>query len=256
MSWLTDPDEEWSSDEPQRSSQRAPHRPPALYGYPEPDPADAEPAGYHSFGEDPEDEPRSKLRLIALILAAWLLVSIVVLVFLLAVRGPHGSTTAGSSPTVAPSAGASSSASLAAGLPDGWIQQATDDQTDCRAHSYGQMPAFFAKTPCSSVHRVLATTNQSGRTVVIASYIVTFSNEQAAQTYTQFVNADGTGNISDLLREGVSFSGAPKALPPAAFDSRQDGNRVFVAEAAFVSGASSADDATLKSVAHQAVAQN
>ena len=221
MSWLTEPDSEWDSDD-----------------YPR--------------------QPRSRLRLVALLLGGWLVVSVVVLLILLAVGGHHSSnkaggsgTTVGNSSTASRPAGSAHSST--SGLPDGWVRQAADRQTDCAAHAYGQVQAFFARTPCTSVQRLLATTNSHGRTVVIASNVVTFRTAAQATEYLSLVNADGTGNIADLLREGVSYPGGPDKLPDAAFASRLDGNRVLVAEAGYVGGTSGATDPALREIAEQGV---
>ncbi|MFL6162011.1 MAG: hypothetical protein ACJ74U_07265 [Jatrophihabitantaceae bacterium] len=226
MSWLTEPDSEWDTpDDPSR-------RP---------------------------DEPRSRLRLVALLLGGWLVVSVVVLLVLLAIGGRHSSgKSAGSAATTPGPAATTSSTSRPAGsatptLPDGWLRQASDSQTDCAAHSYGQVQAFFARTPCTSVQRLLASTSQHGRTVIIASSVVNFRTAAQAQQYLGLVNADGTGNIADLLREGVTYPGGPDQLPDAAFASRLDGNRVLVAEAGYVGGTSGASDPILRSIAEEGV---
>jgi len=224
MSWLTEPDSEWDSPD--------------------------NPSDY------PEGEPKSRLKLVALVFGGWLVVSLVVLGVLLAVGGHHAAShtpQAGAGPATVTSTPAQSVAPAGPALPNGWTRRAADRQTDCAAHSYGQVRSFFASTPCSSVQRVLATTEAGGRPVVIASNIVTFDTPDQAQRYLKLVNADGTGNISDLLREGVSYPGGPSQLPDAAFASRADGNRVLVAEAGYVSGTSNGQDPTLDSIAAQAI---
>lgn len=216
MSWLTEPGEDW-------------------------DPVDDEPA------------PRSRLRLVALLLGGWLAVSLLVLVGLLVFGGhSHPQRQAGGSSTP-PASASTPSAKPTDILPAGWTRQAGDDQTDCAAHSYGQVRTFFGKTPCSSVHRLLATTKQGSRTVVIASNEVTFDTSAQAARYLALVNSDGTGNISDLLREGVGFPGAPSKLPAAAFASRQSGSQVWVAEAAYASGSSVTSDPALKAIAEKGI---
>ena len=224
MSWLTEPDSEWDS-------------------------------------EEQSDEPRSRLRLVALLLAGWLVVSVLVLVVLLAISGRHsGSGNSGNQaanqPTASvPAGSANPTAPASSGpvLPDGWVREASDRQTNCAAHAYGQVQSFFTRTPCVSVTRLLASTNQGGRPVVVASNVVTFSTSGQAQRYLALVNADGTGNIADLLREGARYAGGPDQLPDAAFASRLDGNRVLVAEAGYVTGISSASDPTLRTIAAEGV---
>ncbi|MDQ1733348.1 MAG: hypothetical protein QOK10_3507 [Pseudonocardiales bacterium] len=281
VSWLTDPDEEWSTDDVGTSRHGAPESErgyqdspayaeepprqqlPSYSAVPEGLRAEAPAAydepgrGYHDFADDPDDEPRSKLGLIAAIVAAWLVVSIAVLGFLLVTRGPHGgsNTASSSGPTSSTKPSGSPSSQVAAPLPDGWVQQAADTQTDCAAHSYGEIKTFFAKVPCNSVRRVLATTNQGGRSVIVASYVITFNTAEQAKRFNSMVSSDGTGNISDLLREGVTVKGGPSRLPNAAFASQQSGATVRVAEAGYATGASDAGDARLKSVADQAVAR-
>ena len=218
MSWLTEPDSEWDSSDPE-----------------------AEP-------------PRSRLRLVALLLGAWLAVSLIVLLVLLVVGGHHGNGRLRRTPPTrrTPALAAAGSSHSAGALPSGWKQQAADDQTNCAAHSYGQVAAFFARTPAASVHRLLATTSDDGRAIVIASNVVSFANEAQAKSYLTLVNADGTGNIADLLREGVRYPGGPAALPPAAFASGPGRLVRARAEAGYVTGTSSADDPTLQAVARRA----
>jgi hypothetical protein len=138
-------------------------------------------------------------------------------------------------------------------LPAGWIQQAADNQSDCAAHSYGKVKQFFGSTPCSSVHRLLATMNQGGRPVVVAASVVTFGNATQAKQYLDLVTSDGTGNINDLLREGAAVAGLGNKLPEAAFASKQSATKVLVAEAAYSDGRSNYSDPTLKALANQAI---
>ena len=239
VSWLTDPDEDW---------------------------------------DEREAPPRSRLKVVAAVLAGWLAVSLTVLVVLLRFHGrdssdpPAGaaaatasaaSTATASAPTSpaptspaptspAPTRAASSSPSGA--VPAGWARQAEDDQANCTAHSYGQVQVFFARTPCSSVHRGLLTTEQDGRSIVVATSTVTFSSPDQATSYLRLVTSDGTGNVNDLLREGVRYPGSPSKLPATAFASRQDGTRVLVAEAGFTDGRSDSRDPALQAAARKAVA--
>ncbi|MGX7677378.1 hypothetical protein ACSMXN_00615 [Jatrophihabitans sp. DSM 45814] len=275
MSWLTDPDEEWSPEtEPGRSGRHESAETaaanaragsgagPAHSGFPDyqgdwgggpVEPVEPPgPAGPDSY-VDRDDRP-SRLKIAGIIVTGWLVVSAAVLLFLLLIQGPHKNTGSVADPTSSAAAPTDTN-SASSSLPDGWVQQTTDDQTNCAMHAYGQVQAFLAKTPCSSVHRVLSTTNVGGRPVVVASYTITFNSAAQANSYNALVASDGTGNISDLLREGTTYPGAPGKLPPAGFASRVDGVQVQVAEAGYAAGASSSADPTLQGLAQQAVAK-
>lgn len=223
VSWLTEPDSDWDE-------QQAP-------------------------------PPRNRLRLVAAILAGWLAVSLIVLLGLLrfsdhnSADRPSGGTPASRPPAAAgsPAAPSGSAGSSPAGVPTGWRLRAADDQTNCTAHSYGQVQVFFTRTPCSAVRRSLFSTSRDGRDIVVSTSTVTFADAAQAGEYLRLVTSDGTGNINDLLREGSRYPGSPSKLPPAAFASRQDGVRVLVAEAAYARGASDYTDADLQAAARRAV---
>ena len=203
--------------------------------------------------DEPQSRPRSRLKLVALVIAGWLAVSLIVLLGLLALSGHDSGRRPAGAPGPGPStATAPSSRSTGPGR-EGWVQRASDDQTNCAAHSYGQVQVFFARTRCASVHRTLFTTEQDGRTVVVAASVVTFGTAAQASSYLALVTSDGTGNINDLLREGIRYPGSPSKLPAAAFASRRDGNRVLVAEAAYAEGSSGPQDAALQAVARRGV---
>jgi hypothetical protein len=214
VTWLTDPSDEWGND---------------------------------------DDAPRSRLKLIGLIVAGWLIVSLLVLTGLVLFKGSQSGETKSSTKPSASATASANSQPPAQALPDGWIQQAADDQTNCAAHAYGKVKDFLTKTRCTSVHRYLATTNQGGRQVVVAASTVTFPDPTKAKAYLDLVTSDGTGNINDLLREGSTVPGVGDQLPPAAFASKQIGSRVYVAEAAYAGGHSDNTDTTLKSLAQQAI---
>ena len=215
--------------------------------------------------DEQEAPPRSnRLKLAAAVLAGWLAVSLIVLVGLLrfADRDPAGkqagapapkATTAAASTAASSRPAAPASSPATGAIPAGWVRRAGDDQANCTAHAYGQVQVFFARTPCSGVRRSLLTTEQNGRDIVVATSTVTFGSTAQATSYLQLVTSDGTGNINDLLREGVRYPGSPSKLPAAAFASRQDGRRVLVAEAAYEQGASDYRDPTLQATAREAV---
>jgi hypothetical protein len=231
VSWLTDPDEEWQRPDEGRADPLRPE--------------DAWLGG---------SERRGRFGLVLAIVAGWLVVSLLVLGALLLFKGSSGKRL---NPPTAPLGTSSSTpasvATPAASLPAGWALRASDVQTDCAAHSYGRVKTFFASTPCTGVHRYLASVDSAGRPVVVASSEVTFGTATQAARYLSLVSSDGTGNVNDLLREGVTYRGAPAKLPAAAFAARQQGSRILVAEAAFATGQADGSDVGLKQLANKAV---
>lgn len=106
---------------------------------------------------------------------------------------------------------------------DGTTYQVTvwaeDRITDCAAHAYGKIVQFLQQHPCAHATRRLLVVPLGGRDVAMSTITVSCATGPAPDhTYEyvgQFVkleNADGTGGMNDLLREGAYLPGA-KAIP-------------------------------------------
>jgi hypothetical protein len=94
----------------------------------------------------------------------------------------------------------------------------------CFDHAYGQpMITFLTKHPCGGMTRLLATTTVNGHPVGFAEAALGFHGTAAdpykyARQFRTLVEADGTGNINDLLREGYRLPAGPTVVPsPDAF---------------------------------------
>jgi hypothetical protein len=70
-----------------------------------------------------------------------------------------------------------------------------------------------------------------------------------AQALRSLADTDGSGNVSDLLREGVGYDGGPAKLSGAQYASAQQGTAVTIVETSWTgtAGASSALDALASS---------
>lgn len=96
---------------------------------------------------------------------------------------------------------------------------ASDTITDCAAHAYGAtMIAFLRAHPCRPAHRVLATVDTAGRTAVLSTISTSFAGTGAdpysgVGKFRQLEEADGTGSINDLLREGHHVAGIASRIP-------------------------------------------
>jgi hypothetical protein len=186
------------------------------------------------------------------------------------VQLPSSSSPAPSSPTQAPSKAPTSPPSVSPVAPlltaditgssspvtiykmDLW---AKDWITDCAAHSYGQpILAYFAAHPCRSATRRLWTFDLKGRTAALSIVTVlaqvTKVNENpdfsAAQTLVDLENADGTGSINDLLREGKRIPGASTSIPAneVFYVGGEDGT-VFIMDGWYTSGSTNPKDGPL-----------
>ncbi len=132
---------------------------------------------------------------------------------------------------------------------------AHDALTDCGAHSHGQpIIAYFAAHPCRTATRRLWTAPLNGRTlalsVITVSAQVTKVNENpdfgAAQQLVDLENADGTGSVNDLLREGKRIAGAATSIPAAeAFSVLTQDGLVVIIDGWYTSGATTANDPQL-----------
>jgi hypothetical protein len=161
--------------------------------------------------------------------------------------GPEAATTS--------SAGAPTP-TRARSAPAGYTVRVTDVITDCQNHSYGQAKRSFKLRDCVTATRSLATGQVSGRQTLFVTSRITMASVEAATSIKRTLDADGTGNLNDLLREGKkTFPGAPAKMSSSGYASVQKGTVVLVSEAGFVDGGpSSNNDPVLRAAAVQVAA--
>ncbi len=133
--------------------------------------------------------------------------------------------------------------------------QVTDTITDCVTHSHGKTKTMFKKENCVKATRFLATGQVSGRPAVFVLSRIQMASAEAAASVKQVLDATGTGNLNDLLREGKTFEGAPGTMPASGYASVQTGQVVVVAEAGFIDGPSASANPALRAAASRAAAQ-
>jgi hypothetical protein len=155
-----------------------------------------------------------------------------------------------------PSSGATSARAQARSAPAGYTVRVTDVITDCQNHSYGQTKRSFKVRDCVTATRSLATGQVSGRQTLFVTSRITMASAEAATSLKRTLDADGTGNLNDLLREGKkTFPGAPAKMSSSGYASVQKGTVVLVSEAGFVDGGpSSNNDPVLRAAATQVAA--
>jgi hypothetical protein len=159
-------------------------------------------------------------------------------------------------PAVAPPTAATSAPNQARSAPAGYAVQVTDVITDCQNHSYGRTMRSFKSRDCVTATRSLATGQVSGRQTLFVTSRIKMASAQAAASIKRTLDADGTGNLNDLLREGKgTFPGAPAKMPNSGYASVLRGTVVLVSEAGFVDGGPSSNtDPVLRAAAAQVAA--
>ena len=127
----------------------------------------------------------------------------------------------------------------------------SDDITDCSTHAYGApMIRFLGAHPCRGAHRVLATVPVNGRSVALSLISTSFPGTAAdpyatTAAFIKLEQADDTGSINDLLREGGTLPGADAIPSTEAFSVLSQDAGVTVFDAWYLDGTTVDQDPTL-----------
>lgn len=82
-------------------------------------------------------------------------------------------------------------------------ERGVDADDDCAAHSYGEVRTLFVRQPCDAVYRALLEVGDGRAAAVIAVAWVDMPDEAQAREYQLLVDRHGTGNVTELTKEGV-----------------------------------------------------
>ncbi|MFD0203710.1 MULTISPECIES: hypothetical protein [Saccharothrix] len=115
----------------------------------------------------------------------------------------------------------------------------------CAESSYGQVRDYLAAHPCTSLTRVLYDASDGTGTARVAVAWVTMPDSVQAAELKTLVDRHGTGNITELTKDGIRFTGLRYA-------SRIDGNTIVLAQAERAPGSTLADP-VLKAAATEAI---
>jgi hypothetical protein len=128
--------------------------------------------------------------------------------------------------------------------------QVTETDSSCQGHAYDSVAAFFARSDCTNLSRSLWSADADGQPAVVSLSRVTMPDVGSAEALRALADTDGSGNVSDLLREGARYAGGPTKLTDAQYASAppQD-TTVTIVETSWTGddGASSALDALASS---------
>lgn len=166
------------------------------------------------------------------------------LIWLTVHGGQRGGTPSGQTPTAAQGA-----------FQFAPVRENANDSS-CAEHSTGQVRAFFGGTPCAELVRSLYTTTAppDGGKVLVSVSVVQMPDAETAAKLKNLVDANGTGNVRDLVADGVVQvdGGPPKGVAGGGYASNLRGNQVTIVESTFFPG-HAADDALLKRISTDAL---
>jgi hypothetical protein len=123
----------------------------------------------------------------------------------------------------------------------------------CVGHGYGQVGDFFAGTDCTGLSRALYSAQLDGRPVVVSVSRIRMADTAGARSLQQLADRNGSGNVSDLLREGVRYTGSPDKLSSAEYASAISGSSVTIVESSWVDPANAGSAAEIDVVAGAAL---
>ncbi|MFD2093278.1 hypothetical protein [Blastococcus deserti] len=115
-----------------------------------------------------------------------------------------------------------------------YVLEAVDVDDTCAGHAYGDTAGFFAATDCTGLSRALYSARIDGEPVVVSVARVQMPDTAIARELQAVTDRNGSGNVSDLLREGVRYTGSPAELSSAEYASAVSGPTVTIVESAWV----------------------
>jgi hypothetical protein len=111
------------------------------------------------------------------------------------------------------------------------LDKPREDQS-CGEHAYGETKAFLNQKQCQQLTRSVFTTKVQGRTIYVSVSVVQMADEGTADELRKLTDKDGSGNVSDLVREKVvKVDGLTELSGGGGYDSAQQGKQVVIVEA-------------------------
>jgi len=210
-------------------------------------------------GPEPEGdgEGHGRGRAVLLSVVAVVLVVAIALLAWSMLHGSSGGSDAAGGTTAAPPETSTAGPKIgtvqeAAGV--AYTLEAAQVDDTCVGHSYGDTADFFATTDCTGVSRALYSARIDGGPIVVSVSRVRMADRAAARQLQELTDRNGSGNISDLLREGVRYTGSPDELSGAEYASALNGSTVTIVESDWVDADSTGSAADIDLVASNGLA--
>jgi hypothetical protein len=203
--------------------------------------------------EAPADRSRGRAPLIALV--AVLAVAVLGVAGWLVLRGQDDSGSGDAGPTAAETAtpGPVVGDVQEVGGTQYTVEALQVDDT-CAGHAYGDTAGFFAGADCTGLSRALYSADINGASVVVSVTRVQMPDTATARQLQALTDRNGSGNVNDLLREGIRYTGSPAELSGAEYASAVSGSAVTIVESAWVDPDADGDSTTIDRVADAGLA--
>ncbi|SDC31978.1 hypothetical protein SAMN05216174_101985 [Actinokineospora iranica] len=106
--------------------------------------------------------------------------------------------------------------------------------TDCVAHSYNQVQAFFQQTPCASLTRGLYQTTVENKDILVSVARVEMRSAADAQALRDLSERSNTGNVNDVVRgKLVAVPGLASLSANDGYFVKSEGTAVVIVEGDF-----------------------
>jgi hypothetical protein len=107
---------------------------------------------------------------------------------------------------------------------------------NCAEHSYGRTHRFLAHTPCRWVSRTLYASSTPKGSVVSSVSVVRMPSARQAAMLKRITEADGTGNVTDLVSDGINVPGGPSKIWGQGYVCEVRGTTVTIVESGSAGG--------------------
>ncbi|GAA2776923.1 hypothetical protein [Saccharopolyspora taberi] len=132
-----------------------------------------------------------------------------------------------------------------------FVERASLKDSACTAGSYGDVRVWFQSRPCTGLSRLAFDTQVQGRKAAVAVAVIDLADEQSALELRGVLDTAGTGGVTDPVRAGHRWPGAPESFDGAAQAVERTGTRVRIVQAVWSQGPSDSDDVALRSLAER-----
>jgi hypothetical protein len=135
-----------------------------------------------------------------------------------------------------------------------FVPKGSATDTDCAAHTYGDVQAWLQRNPCSEIVRMRFESKSDGKTAAILVSVLRFPQSAAAGELNQLADKPGSGAVVDASGEGEPWPGESKPFfESAAYASGREGNSLKLVQAVWIGASSTPDDENLVKLATAAL---